>query len=135
MQIKFLPRHRKIKLIITEISKVTCSSSQKQNYCECFISAAIVQDLLQSEFVKPRERQSISTLNLYVNLLLDLAEKENSIDRQLEKILLSANNMNVISDYYYLVANLLRLKVSLIQEKTVQVFNFPLFRCLNATNT
>lgn len=119
MQIKFLPRHRKIKLIITEISKVTCSSSQKQNYCECFISAAIVQDLLQSEFVKPREQQSISTLNLYVNLLLDLAEKENSIDRQMEKILLSANNMNVISDYYYLVANLLRLKVSLIKEKTV----------------
>lgn len=50
--------------------------------------------------------------NLYINLIIDLAKKEKFIDLQLEKILLSANDMNVISDYYYLAADMLRLNVS-----------------------
>lgn len=112
-QIKFLPRHRKLKFIFNEITQLPSTEySQKQHNCELFVCAGIGQDLIQSELAKPLEQQSILTFNLYVNLLIDLAAKEEFVDRQLEKILLSANDMNVTSDYYYFVANLLRLKVS-----------------------
>lgn len=77
-----------------------------------FICAAISGDLLRSEFSKPQEEQDIKKYNLYVNLFIDLALRESFIDRQLEKLFLSANDMNVISNYYYLVANMLRFKVS-----------------------
>lgn len=113
-QIKFLPRHRKLKFIINEITHATSTGhSQKQHNCELFICAAIVQNLIHSEFAKPLEEQGIGRHNLYVNLIIDLALKEKFVEKQLEKILLSATDMNVISDYYYLVANLLRFKVRL----------------------
>lgn len=84
-----------------------------------FICAAISQDLLRSEFSKPQEEQDIKKFNLYVNLVIDLALRESFIDRQLEKLFLSANDMNVISDYYYLVANMLRFKVSLCKSSSL----------------
>lgn len=73
-----------------------------------------MQDLLQSEFAKPIGEQSPARYNLYLNLLVELALQENFIDRQLEKLILSATDLNVASDYYYLAANLLRLKVGCV---------------------
>lgn len=69
-------------------------------------------DLLQSEFSKPREKQTLTKFNLYINLIIDLAQHEEFIDRKLETLFLSPNGMNVSSDYFYLVSNMLRLKVS-----------------------
>ena len=109
-QIKFHPLHRKVQLLINEIK--ANPSVQHIKECRLFICAAIAQDLLQSEFVLPREQQNIENLNLYVNLIIDLANKEKNFERNLSKILLCANEMNVNSDFYYLAANMLRLKVS-----------------------
>lgn len=86
--------------------------SVKLRGCQLFVLAAVAQDLLWSEFRKPHDEQSLKSLNLYVNLTIDLALREPFIERQLERLLLSANDMEVLSDYYYLVANVLRLKVS-----------------------
>lgn len=88
------------------------NDSKKLRQCKLFVCAAIMQDLLQSEFAKPIGEQSPARYNLYLNLLVELALQENFIDRQLEKLILSATDLNVASDYYYLAANLLRLKVS-----------------------
>lgn len=52
--------------------------------------------------------------NLYLNLIVALARQEDYVDRQLEKLFLSACDMEVISEYYYLAANVLREKVKII---------------------
>lgn len=88
------------------------AKSKKLKDCHRFICAAIAMDLLQSEFSKPREKQTLSNFSLYINLIIDLAKHEEFIDRQLETLFLSPNGMNVSSDYFYLVSNMLRLKVS-----------------------
>jgi len=76
------------------------------------VTATIIGDLIKSELDKVRERQDVNKLNLYINLLIDIAKQNDMVDRQMEKILLIASDMDVKSDYYYLAANLLRLKVS-----------------------
>jgi hypothetical protein len=80
--------------------------------CQRFVTATIIGDLIKSELDKVRERQDVNKLNLYINLLIDIAKQNDMVDRQMEKILLIASDMDVKSDYYYLAANLLRLKVS-----------------------
>lgn len=82
-----------------------------------YICAAIAQDLLLSEFARPMNEQNFENLNLFVNITVDLALNEVEIEKKLEKIFLCANDMNVLSDYYYLVANVLRFKVSFSKEK------------------
>lgn len=105
--------HRKIQFVKKHIdSSENSKDSIKLRQCKVFVCAAIMQDLLQSEFTKPITEQLPDRFNLYLNLLVDLALQENFIDRQLEKLILSATDLNVASDYYYLAANLLRLKVS-----------------------
>lgn len=113
-----MPHHRKIEYIIKEIEKKPAThESIKLRGCELFICAAITQELLvSSEFKSPR---SIVELNLYINLIIDLAQRERLIDSKLEKIILSATDMAVSSDYFYLAANLLRLKVSFIKVSAV----------------
>lgn len=112
-QIKFLPRHRKILFISEETSKAAESEgSNLLHNRRMFICAAILQDLFQSVFKKPREQQKILMFSLYIKLIIHLAKKQKFIDLQLEKILLSATDMNVISEYYYLAADMLRLNVS-----------------------
>lgn len=108
-----MPHHRKIQYIVNEIEKQQETNvSLRLRGCEMFICAVIIQELLSSEFQSPRDEQNLTNLNLYINLLIDLAQRERLIDSKLDKILLSANDMEVNSDYYYLAANLLRLKVS-----------------------
>jgi hypothetical protein len=116
-QIKFMPQHRKIKFLLKEIDKDPATVvSNRLHGCELFVCAAITQELLFSEFKSPRHQQNTANLNLYINLIIDLAQQERLIDRKLEKIFLSATDMDVSSDYYYLAANLLRLKVSVSVE-------------------
>lgn len=97
---------------MTTTKDIDCEKSKKLKDCDRFICAAIAMDLLQSEFSKPREKQTLSKFSLYINLIINLAQREKFIDRQLETLFLSPNGMNVSSDYFYLVSNMLRLKVS-----------------------
>lgn len=69
-------------------------------------------ELMQSEFRKPRHEQSLDNLDLYANVVIDLAIQDSLMDRQLEKIFLSSSSMDIPGDYFYLIANLLRHKVS-----------------------
>lgn len=80
--------------------------------CKLMICAIIAEDLIQSELAKPRDQQSLHNFNLYINLIVTLAQREPFIDRQFKTIFLCATNMEVLSGYYYLVSNILRLKVS-----------------------
>lgn len=77
-----------------------------------FIRSAIAQDLFRTEFAKPKDEQNLSNFNLYGNLIIDLALQEPFVSAQLDRIFLSANSMDVISDYYYMIANMLMFKVS-----------------------
>jgi hypothetical protein len=83
----------------------------KIKVCEIKIAAACIEDLLHSEFRKGRLLQNVKSFNLYITYLIELVIHDETIERNLERIILSAEDMNVISDYYYLVATLLRLKV------------------------
>jgi hypothetical protein len=91
------------------------SKSIKTNVCEIRIAVACIEELLRCEFEKGRLKQSIHLFHLYLSLLIDLASRDELIFASLEKYILNANDMNVISDYYYLASMLLRIKVSLIE--------------------
>jgi hypothetical protein len=57
------------------------------------------------------EEHSLENLNLFVNIIVDLAVAQPEVNGKLERIFLCANNMNVSSDFYYMAANILRFKV------------------------
>jgi hypothetical protein len=73
-----------------------------------------IEDLLYCEFQKLKPEQDIKNYNLYLQQLIDLAYHEKSIEENMERVVLSASDMNVISDYYYLAATQLRLQVRII---------------------
>lgn len=80
---------------------------------EIRIAAACLEELLKSEFEKGKLRQDIRFFHFYLYLLMELTSKaDQPVKDDMERIILSAANMNVISDYYYLAAMLLRLKVN-----------------------
>lgn len=87
------------------------SKNSKTNVCEIRIAVACIEELLRCEFEKGRLKQSIRSFHLYLSLLIDLALKDELILASLEKYILIANDMNVVSDYYYLASMLLRIKV------------------------
>lgn len=78
---------------------------------EIRIAAACVEDLLRCEFAKGRLNQDIYFFHFYLSHLMNLAKFNKAIRDDLERVILSASDMDVISDYYYLAATLLRLKV------------------------
>jgi hypothetical protein len=84
----------------------------KMDVCEIRIAVACIQELLRCEFEKGRLKQNIHMFHLYLSLLLDLAYSDEITFASLEKFILSARDMNVLSDYYYLASMLLRIKVS-----------------------
>jgi hypothetical protein len=108
-QIKLFPLHRKVQFIINETNAEASKPHIKR--CRLFICAAIAQDLLLTEFTRPMEEQSLENLNLFVNIIVDLAVAQPEVNGKLERVFLCANNMNVSSDFYYMVANILRFKV------------------------
>lgn len=88
------------------------SSGNKAKICEIRIAAACIEDLLRCEFEKGRLGQDIRRFHLYLSYLIDIADHDSVVRANLEEMILSANDMNVISDYFYLAAMLLRIKVS-----------------------
>lgn len=86
--------------------------SKKKSY-ETRIAASCVEELLRCEFAKGRFEQNIRFFHFYLYHLTDLAAHDSIVKNDLERIILSASDMNVISDYYYLAATTLRFKVTL----------------------
>lgn len=84
--------------------------SKKKSY-EMRIAAACIEELLRCEFAKGRFEQNIHFLHFYLCHLMDLAVHDMIVKEDLERIILSASDMDVISDYYYLAATTLRFKV------------------------
>lgn len=84
---------------------------RKAESYEIRIAVACVEELLRCEFAKGRLNQDIHFFHFYLAHLIDLAKNNKSIQDDLERIILSASDMNVISDYYYLAATLIRFKV------------------------
>lgn len=87
------------------------SNGNKAKASSFRIAAACIEDLLRCEFEKGRLGQKIERFHLYLSYLIDLADHDSVIEANLEEIILSANDMNVMSDYFYLAAMLLRIKV------------------------
>jgi hypothetical protein len=100
---------------------------KKAKSYEIRIAAACIEELLRCEFSKPRLSQDIHFFHFYLHHLLDLAKYSKSLRDDLERIILSASDMNVISDYYYLAATLLRFKVNLHSILNVLIFKASLF--------
>lgn len=103
------PQYRKILFVFETLNNT--SKNNKARICELHIAAACIQDLLRCEFKKGRLKQDIHFFHLYLSHLIDLATKDKAIGDNLEKIILSATDMDVLSDYYYLAATLIRIKV------------------------
>ena len=101
-----------VKLKSVELSKPKTSKGRKSIVCENRISAAFIEELLKCEFQKGRLKQNIHFFHIYLYYLIDLAMYDMVVDADLERIILSTSDMNVISDYYYLAATLLRILVS-----------------------
>lgn len=109
------------------------SSGNKARTCEIRIAVACIEDLLRCEFEKGRLNQDIRLFQHYLSYLIDIAAHDNVVRDNLEEIILSANDMNVISDYFYLAAMILRLKVrkklNLIMHKPLKLQKLRL-KCL-----
>lgn len=88
-------------------------STIKLHLCRVFIVVEIIRDLLHIEFQKPRSKQSIENFNMYLNIFLSIADQESFEVDKLENIFFSVKHTDVISDYYFLIANLIRERVSL----------------------
>lgn len=84
---------------------------KKMKSYELRIAAACIEELLRCEFAKGRFNQDIYFFHFYLAHLMDLAKFNKAIRDDMERVILSASDMDVISDYYYLAATLLRLKV------------------------
>ena len=124
-QIKLFPLHRKVQFIINETNAVATKLHVKR--CRLFICSAMAQDLLLTEISRPTEEQSLENLNLFVNTIVDLAINNDDVNKKLERIFLCANDMKITSDYYYLVANVLRFKVSWFLFTLTEFQNFEYF--------
>ena len=85
----------------------------KLHACRVFIVVEIVRDLLYIEFQKPRSKQNVLKFNMYLNIFLSIANQETFGVDKMENILFSVKHTDVISDYYFLIANLIRDRVSL----------------------
>ncbi|CRK96013.1 CLUMA_CG009453, isoform A [Clunio marinus] len=110
--IKFFPHHRKIQFILNKLKN--CEEQvTKIHQNKIFICICIAQDLLKSEYEKPLQEQNLKNYNLYVNLIVDLAMQDKFANDELRKVLLSAvsYDMNVLSSFYYLAADVLRFKM------------------------
>lgn len=112
VQIKLYPSHRKLQYV-NNVCETLLSSNQSttDKACEIQIATSCIEDLLQMEFQKSTLHQNIKNYSLYIDQLLTLASFDQTIYDNMEKILLSVSNMKVVSDYYYLAATLIRLKV------------------------
>lgn len=92
-------------------SLLDTQKGQKTKVYEIRIAAACAEELLRCEFGKGRIKQNINFFHYFLSHLIDLAEFDKKVKDDLERIILSASDMNVISDFYYLAATLLRFKV------------------------
>ena len=116
MQIKLFPNHRKITYVLSLCKEQEdgVKHSKLIKYYKAQIVERFLEHLLYCEFQKLKPEQDIKNFNLYLQQLIDLAYHEKTIDENMERIILSASDMNVISDYYYLAATQLRLQVCII---------------------
>lgn len=81
--------------------------------CHAHILEGFMEDLLQKEFKKDKSLQDIQNLSLFICKIIEIASHPNFAKHfNLEKLFLSVNT-DVISDYYYLVATHLRIRVCL----------------------
>ncbi|XP_070497376.1 uncharacterized protein [Chironomus tepperi] len=111
--IKLFPNYRKISYVLSLCKEHEdgVKHSKLIKYYKIKIVERFIEDLLHCEFQKIKLEQDIKNFNLYIQQLIDLAYHEKTIDENMERILLSASDMNVISDYYYLAATQLRLQM------------------------
>ncbi|KAL7049656.1 hypothetical protein ACKWTF_003804 [Chironomus riparius] len=111
--IKLFPNYRKINYIISLCKEQEdgVKHSKLIKYYKAQIVERFIEHLLYCEFQKLKPEQDIKNFNLYLQQLIDLAYHEKTIDENMERIILSASDMNVISDYYYLAATQLRLQM------------------------
>jgi len=119
LQIKLFPKHRKISYVLS-LCKDQEDGMKHSNLIKHYktqIVERFIEDLLYCEFQKLKPEQDIKNYNLYLQQLIDLAYHEETIDANMERVILSASDMNVISDYYYLAATQLRLQVCIIDKK------------------
>lgn len=84
----------------------------KLHLCRVFIVVEIIRDLLHIEFQKPQSQQSIEKFNMYLNIFLSIANHESFEVDKLENVFFYVKHTDVTSDYYYLIANLIRVRVS-----------------------
>lgn len=113
LQIKLFPNYRKISYVLSLCKEQEdgVKHSKLIKYYKLQIVERFIEELLHCEFQKSKPQQDIKNYNLYLQQLIDLSFHETTIGENMDRILLSANDMNVISDYYYLAATQLRLQV------------------------
>ena len=104
-------------------------STIKLHMCRVFVVVEIIRDLLHIEFQKPRNKQSVVRFNMYLNIFLSIAKQESFKVDTLENVFFSMKHTDVISDYYFLIANLIRVRVSinLLLVNYVEIIWFILF--------
>lgn len=88
-------------------------SSKPNAINRSFVKLEIFKSLLREEFKLKRNQQSLENYNLYLNILLENAKTDDYISTSLEEVILNAINVCVISEYYYLAADLIRKAVNI----------------------
>ncbi|KAG5677374.1 hypothetical protein PVAND_007138 [Polypedilum vanderplanki] len=103
--IKLFPNHRKLKFVCD------LQTDEYVGPCHGHILEGFMEDLLQKEFKKDKSLQDIRNFNLYISKIIEIASLPNIAKHfNLEKLFLSVNT-EVISEYYYLVATHLRIRM------------------------
>lgn len=104
-----MPEYEKLEFL----RKFVAQSTNPNSINRSFVKLEIFKSLLREEFKLKRNQQNLQNYNLYLNILLENAKTDEFINTSLEEIILNAINVCVISEYYYLAADLIRKAVKL----------------------